>query len=459
MVNVARGMALAKPVGGLTATSVASAPIDPFGVFGAALARGLDASLWLDQGTGRTVVGVDVAVRLAPGGPGRFERLSEAWRSLAADIEVVGPAAASPLAGPMLVGGAAFRDHPSPDPRWHGFGPVAFDLPRVTVAMEDGRVVVTRVDGDAIGRPTTDLLGGLLEHPLAMAAGTGGLSVTGLRPDRAAWSSSVARITGAVGRGRLDKVVLARRVDLLAERAIDVSAVLRRLADTDRRDPSPVARLSSTVFAFARGGRTFLGSTPERLASVRGSSLRTMALAGTASRGLDDAEDAALGAALFGSEKDREEHAVVATMLRETLGGLVTELTLARTPRIVRTARVQHLLSDVDGTLRTGVGLLDVVDRLHPTPAVAGWPTEAALELLDEESDLDRGWYAGPVGWLDRAGDGDVSVAIRSGLVHDREASLFAGCGIVADSEPEREWDESSLKMRVMGDALGWIGA
>jgi isochorismate synthase EntC len=184
-----------------------------------------------------------------------------------------------------------------------------------------------------------------------------------------------------------------------------------------------------------------------------------MALAGTTPRGADAAQDAAMGAGLLASEKEREEHAVVATMLRETLGPLVTELALPRMPRIVRSAGLQHLLSDASGTLRPGVGLLDVVQRLHPTPAVAGWPTEAALELLDEESDLDRGWYAGPVGWLDRAGDGDIAVAIRSGLVHDRDVSLFAGCGVVADSEPDREWDESSLKLRVMGDALGWSDA
>ena len=165
-----------------------------------------------------------------------------------------------------------------------------------------------------------------------------------------------------------------------------------------------------------------------------------------------------MGAALLASEKDREEHAVVVAMLRETLAPLVTDITLPRVPRIVRSGRLQHLLTDVSGSLRDGVGLFDVIQRLHPTPAVGGWPTDAALELLDDESDLDRGWYAGPVGWIDRTGDGDVAVAIRSGLVDGRDASLFAGCGIVADSEPDREWDESTLKLRVVGDALGWTG-
>jgi isochorismate synthase len=456
--TVAGGAWVASRATGLTATAVDHDPIDPIALFGTACAAGLDASLWSDQGTGRTLVGIDVAVRLALDGPERFVRLAEAWRGLTADMAVTGPAAASPLAGPMLLGGAAFRDHPSTDARWEGFGSLAFDLPRLIVAMEDGLTVVTRIEGGAPGVPPVGLLEQFVDGIRRVPSPATASSVTGLHPDRAAWSGSVARITGAVGRGRLDKVVLARRVDLRAERAIDTSDVVRRMVASVRADPSPGARLPSTVFAIARGGRAFLGSTPERLASVRGRSFRTMALAGTTPRGLDASDDASMGAALLASEKDREEHAVVAAMLRETLDPLVIELGLPRTPRIVRGAQVQHLLSDASGTLRPGVGLLEVVQRLHPTPAVAGWPTEAALELLDEESDLDRGWYAGPVGWLDRAGDGDVSVAIRSALVHGCDASLYAGCGIVADSEPDREWDESSLKLRVMGDALGWDG-
>jgi isochorismate synthase len=440
----------------LTATSMHHEPIDPFALFGAAREAGLDASLWVDQGTGRSLVGIDVAVRLAPGGPSRFERLAEAWQRLAERIVVTGPAAASRWAGPILLGGAAFRDRPPMDGRWDDFGEMAFDLPRLLVATQDDVTVVTSISDGTTGAAGADLLGRLLDSPSRAPTTTGDISVAGLHPERAAWSASVARITGAVGRGRLDKVVLARRVDLRAGQTFDTTDVLRRLAASDRADPSPGARLPSTVFAIARGEATFLGSTPERLASVHGRSLRSMALAGTTPRGTDAAQDAAMGAALLASEKDREEHAVVATMLRETLGPLVTDLSIPRVPGIVRSARLQHLLSEVTGTLRPEIGLLDVVQRLHPTPAVGGWPTEAALELLDEETDLDRGWYAGPVGWLDRSGDGDVGVAIRSGLVQGCDASLYAGCGVVADSEPEHEWAESSLKLRVMGDALGW---
>jgi isochorismate synthase len=444
----------------LLATAHEHEPVDPISAFGTAGAAGIDASLWLDPGTGTAILGVGVAVSVAPDGPDRFGSLGRAWRALAESIEVTGPAARSPQAGPMLLGGAAFRDRPSRDPRWEGFGPLAFHVPRLLLVRDAaGTTVLTMVGerGEDLDREAwPEAL--LATYPQPYSDPLPHLDVVGLEPERAAWSASVARIAGAVGRGRLDKVVLARRVDLRADRPLDPVWVLRRLDAADRADPSPGPRVSSTLFAFARGGRTFLGSSPERLASVRGEALRTMALAGTAGRGPDAARDAGMGAALLASEKDREEHAVVVTMLRETLARLVTELDLPRVPRIVRSARLQHLLTEASGTLRAGVGLLDVVQRLHPTPAVAGWPTEAALELLDDESALDRGWFAGAVGWIDRAGDGDVAVAIRSGIVSGHDASLYAGCGIVADSEPDREWEESSLKLRVMGDALGWSG-
>ncbi len=160
---------------------------------------------------------------------------------------------------------------------------------------------------------------------------------------------------------------------------------------------------------------------------------------------------------LMRSDKEREEHAVVVTMLRESLGPLVERLDVAPRPEIVRLRHVQHLVTPVTGRLRGEASVLDLVARLHPTPAVGGTPRELALELIAEEEPIERGWYAGPLGWLDRHGDGEFVVALRSGVVRGREASLFAGCGIVADSDPEREWDESSAKLLALGSALGRI--
>jgi isochorismate synthase len=256
----------------------------------------------------------------------------------------------------------------------------------------------------------------------------------------------VVRLAGAVGRGRLDKAVLSRQVVLEASSAIDVTAVLRHLESS-----APEA----TIFAFSRGSRTFVGATPERLVSLEGRMVRTMAMAGSARRGDSSARDDALAASLLASDKEREEHAVVVAMLREALSPVVEDLAIPPVPEVVRFRHVQHLLTPVSARLSAGHDVLGLVERLHPTPAVGGAPRELALELIAEEEPHARGWYAGPLGWVNRHGEGEFMVALRSGVVEGERATLYAGCGIVADSDPEREWDESAAKLQALGSALG----
>jgi isochorismate synthase len=268
----------------------------------------------------------------------------------------------------------------------------------------------------------------------------------GERPDRAAWERIVGLFAGAVGRGRLDKVVLARRVDLRSPLELDPVNALRRLA---------AAGPESTTFAFVRDGVTFLGATPERLARTEGRAFRTVAIAGSAPRGADAGEDARLAAGLLASDKDREEHAVVVSMLRDALRPIVERLAVAPGPAILVLRDVQHLVTPMEGLLRDETGILALAERLHPTPAVGGEPREAALVLIAEHEGFDRGWYAGPVGWLGADGDGELMVALRCGLVEGQRATLFAGCGIVADSDPAREWEESRIKLRPVVSAVG----
>ena len=260
------------------------------------------------------------------------------------------------------------------------------------------------------------------------------------------WDRLVGLFAGAVGRGRLDKVVLARRVAVRSPLELDPLNALRRLA---------AAGPESTTFAFVRGGITFLGATPERLARTEGRAFRTVAIAGSAPRGANDAEDARLAAGLLASDKDREEHAVVVTMLRDALRPIVERLDVAAEPGILPLRHVQHLVTPMEGTLLDESGILALAERLHPTPAVGGEPRQAALDLIAEHEGFDRGWYAGPVGWLGADGDGELAVALRCGLVDRQEATLFAGCGIVADSDPAREWEESRIKLRPVASALG----
>ena len=268
------------------------------------------------------------------------------------------------------------------------------------------------------------------------------------RPDRAGWDRTVGLFAGAVGRGRIDKVVLARRVVFRADADLDVVAALRHLAHT-----AP----ESTTFAFVRDGSTFLGATPERLVRTVGRSFETVAIAGSAPRGRDPEEDARFAAALLASEKDREEQAVVVEMLRTSLTPIAEVLHIQGGPSILPLRHVQHLATKVTGQVHDEAGLLALAHHLHPTPAVGGAPRDVALALINEHEGFDRGWYAGPIGWLGADGDGELMVALRCGLIDGSQATLFAGCGIVADSDPAREWEESRLKLRTMVAALGRV--
>jgi isochorismate synthase len=247
-----------------------------------------------------------------------------------------------------------------------------------------------------------------------------------------------------VREGLLKKVVLARGVKVRAT-GFDAADTLRRL-----RADYPTC----TLFAIVRGDRCFLGATPERLVRVRGGEVNAMALAGSAPRGETEEEDRRFGAMLLAGPKDRLEHAVVVEVLREALTTVCTSVSVAEAPTLLRFRNVQHLHTPIVARLRGRSTVLDLVRLLHPTPAVGGVPREKALQWIGRHEGLDRGWYAGPVGWIDRAGEGEFAVAIRSALVRRDEATLFAGCGIVGDSDPDQEYAESGLKLRPMLSAL-----
>jgi salicylate biosynthesis isochorismate synthase len=442
----------------LTWAAVPTMPLDPIDLFVAARSLDLEAALWLQPATSRSFVGIGRAWATEPAGPERFSTAAAEWRAVLQVAVGPGPADAT---GPRLLGGLGFTGRrPALEDPWGSFGSASLVLPtftiaqaldapaELTVAIAPGRLddpIPAEVEAawreiERRARP---------EAPWSEEATVRDLHIVDRRPDRSGWERTVGLFAGAVGRGRIDKVVLARRVLLEAPSSIDVGDVLGRLA---RSGPE------STVFAFVRGGTTFLGATPERLVRTSGRRFETVAIAGSVARGSDAAADERFAEALLASEKDREEHAVVVDGLRADLAPIVEDLAIAPVPEVLRLRRVQHLATAITGTTRDEAGLLALAGRLHPTPAVGGAPRATALEMIDEHEGFDRGWYAGPIGWLGADGDGELMVALRCGLIAGRTATLFAGCGIVADSQPEREWDESRLKLRTMVDALGASG-
>lgn len=441
----------------LVARTSAVAATDPIALFAAARSQGLEAALWLQPDAGRSLVGIGRTWAVETGGPDRFSRVNAAWRALLADAALSGGAPALPEAGPILLGGLGFSGGtPAADDRWAPFGPASLVLPALCVARHGESAALTISAGpDETGDADQSRLERQWHAIVAEVSSSAAAAATHrprtLRviescPDRATWDRTVALFADAVARGRLDKVVLARRVRFRADADLDVAAALRHLAES-----AP----GSTTFAFARDGVTFLGATPERFLRTTGRWFDTVAIAGSAPRGGDAGEDARLAAALLASAKDRAEHAVVVATLRESLAPIVESLTVAERPTVLTLPHVQHLVTPIRGRLRDETGLLALAGELHPTPAVGGAPHDAALALIADHEGFDRGWYAGPVGWLGADGDGELMVALRCALVSGTEATLFAGCGIVADSDPVTEWEESRLKLRTMTAALG----
>jgi isochorismate synthase len=201
----------------------------------------------------------------------------------------------------------------------------------------------------------------------------------------------------------------------------------------------------------------FFGATPELLIATQGKHFTTMGLAGSAKRGATPEEDARLADALLNSAKDRYEHALVVAAVQQRLEPLAEALDIPDTPSVYTLSNIHHLYTPIHGTLQEANGVLPLVETLHPTPALGGAPRELALAFISAAETVTRGWYAAPVGWIDHKLDGAFGVAIRSAIAQRQRAWLYAGAGIVAESEAQKEWEETGWKFRPIQEALGVI--
>ena len=349
---------------------------------------------------------------------------------------------------PRLLGGFAFDANEAPGGRWSGFDCGWLVLPRLLFVREGGASGVVL----APGTDPEELDTLLAEHAAAGLADSPepGEAASPLRVlwdlNRPALLAAVTDVAADIRSGAYEKAVLAATRELEAGAPIAPGVALDRL-----RDGYPDCHL----FCFRAGDGIFLGASPEQLVGLRDGRVTALGLAGSARRGQTPAEDEALGEALLHSAKDRIEHETVVRALREGLAAHVEDLRAPNQPGLRRLRNIQHLATEVTATARPGVDVLDLVERLHPTPAVCGWPTAAAREVIARHERFDRGWYAGPVGWVDGSGDGEFAVALRSALVRGARAWLFAGAGIMGDSDPSAELAEIELKFRPLTTALG----
>ncbi len=382
-------------------------------------------------------------------GADRFALLARRWR------ELVAGACADAAEGPggsglVALGGFAFAPDGGGSRRWEGFAPASLIVPECSFARRAGETWITvnaevtpdDTAGDLLARMQRrlDELDADRPLPLLDPAPTGHYEVLSPMPP-SHYEEAVFRAVQRIAAGELEKVVLAREVEVHAPVAHDPAALIGVL-----REAFP----SCYVFAVGRGEATFVAASPELLIRRDGQRASTVALAGSTRRSADPAVDDHLGERLLRSDKDREENAIVARRIARALRPHSVWVTAAPEPVLVRVANIQHLAAPIRAQLASPVSAIELAGLLHPTPAVGGEPAVVAERLIPALEGLDRGWYAGPVGWTDATGDGEFCVALRCALLRGPLATCYAGGGIVRDSDPSAELAETEVKLQAL---------
>jgi isochorismate synthase len=434
----------------LVSATVEVDALDPSAV---AFASRLASDRWFcweqpDRG-GFALAGVGAAWEIVSRGPDRFDDVESGCAEIARDRIAAEPTDMPPGAGPMWVGGFAFSPEGGRAPLWSSLPPALVVMPELMLARVDGVSFLTlaavvapdRSHGEATAR-LRSRVAALREGPLPMLdpEPAGETRIRSARPPRS-FESAVELATARIRDGELEKIVLAREVVVEATSAHDTAALYGAL-----REQFP------SCFCFCVGTReaAFIGASPELLVRRNGAVAATAALAGSMRRSADPAVDDHLGEQLVRSAKDRNEHEIVARRIERTLRRHAVWVEAAREPELVRVANIQHLATPIHAQLAEPRSALELAGLLHPTPAVGGEPRDVATAAIEELEGMDRGWYAGPVGWMDTTEDGELCVALRSALVRDREAHLYAGGGIVAGSDPAAELQETEVKLEAL---------
>lgn len=440
---------IAMPVAVVAASRIVDAwPDAPLAVWCAArLAAGSG-----DRGP-RVIVGVGVARELRGHGEHRWSETVRRARGLRVTGAVIAGSAvavdALGVARPRFLGGAAFAAGAADGAPWHGFGDAWFVLPRWTY-VDDGAsaqlvLAVDAVDARYPDRWREQLARHLvaLSTPAPVRTPPGVVEMQPASSDE--WHAQVDAITKAIADGTCSKIVAARTCSVAMSAPVAAGHVLAAL---DERHGDCVR-----IVMRPPGAATLVAATPEQLVARDGDVVRCDALAGTINANADDA-----ATSLLASAKDRREHALVVSAIRDALDAAGAAIDAPDEPAVRRLRHVLHLHTPFRATLREPQHVLELAARLHPTPAVGGTPTRVAIDWIHAHEPAARGWYASPVGWFDLDGNGELAVAIRSGVLAGNRAHLWAGAGIVAGSDPARELAETDSKLRAMLGALG-VGA
>ncbi|MEX0928831.1 MAG: isochorismate synthase [Balneolales bacterium] len=364
------------------------------------------------------------------------------------------------LSGPHFFGGFSFFDHKLSG-AWNAFDNASFVMPGWTL-VKDGKFSILTLTS-VIGKAASPLeikatlhsryIG--FKEQLAKKLINGCPLERPKKPSRPAfiqntnyanWEQKVLKAISLIKDKTFEKIVIARQHHLRLEKEIIPARVLHQLRKSYTNCVSFIYQLNNEA--------CFMGCTPEKLVSMESSHVRTEGLAGSISRGKTAAQDTRLEKQLLESQKDLEEHQYVVDSIQDKLKNYTTEIDYPKIPGVKKITNVQHLYTPIYASLNEQMDPLELIEKLHPTPAVGGFPQISALGHIQELEQFERGWYGGPIGWLNTNGRSEFAVAIRSGLIRKNTIRFFAGCGIVEDSDPQTEWEETKLKLIPMLNAV-----
>lgn len=379
----------------------------------------------------------------------RFESISEQWKALCGklikeekDME------------PVLFGGFSFDPKTKNDDEWKSFPDAYFTVPLFQLKIVNGKTYVSihyvtdqpeaAAEFEALRQERDRLIHIAQVEEVTLKGRPKLAGQSELATDR--YMEAVEKVTGQIKEQAAEKVVIARKIKLTFEDEFHKAAALHAISNEQSE---------SYHFGLQIGDDMFFGATPERLVEISNGQAYSACVAGSIRRGKTAQEDQQLGESLLRDKKNREEHQFVVDMITQVFSDFCTSVRVNKTPKLLKVRDIQHLFTPVEGKLAEDMDIFRLVEALHPTPALGGVPRLKALEMIREEEQMDRGFYAGPIGWTDAAGDGEFAVAIRSGLLSGKEAWLYAGGGIVADSIPEEEYKETWVKFRPVLRALG----
>ncbi|BAQ08485.1 menaquinone-specific isochorismate synthase [Bacillus sp. OxB-1] len=405
---------------------------------------------WQNANKTLTLVGIGHATVLTTDhGEDRFTSISNSWKQLREalikeekDME------------PVLFGGFSFDPVVEGKEEWKGFPSSFFVVPSFQLKIQDGKtmIAINLVTDRASSAEEFEKLREERDRLLHIAQVEEFPEVP--KPqvlaieerEKEGYLAAVEQATERIREGEADKVVIARSIDLRFQDPIPSISALHHITNEQQE---------SYQFGLQMDDRLFFGATPERLIRIENGKAFSACVAGSTRRGKSAVEDRLLGEELLGDRKNREEHQYVVHMISEVFQTLCGSVSVPKMPRLMKIRDIQHLFTPVVGELEEGTDIFDLVRALHPTPALGGSPTDVAMEMIRELEKMDRGYYAAPIGWTDTAGNGEFAVAIRSGLLDGKRAHLYAGGGIVANSEKDMEYEETWVKFRPVLRALG----